>query len=133
MSVIQAASVIHAAEGRPATTASGTMTTLASPTLGGAERPLWRVDVVPEAPAGPLHIIDVEQIWTFLAGGAQVECAGEAFALRAGDTVVLPAQAERRVTPDAETGFSAIVTSAAGSRAWVVPREGEGIVPPWTV
>ncbi|NUR58892.1 MAG: cupin [Catenulispora sp.] len=109
------------------------MTTLASPTLGAAERPVWRVDVVPGAPAGPLHIIDVEQIWTFVAGGAQVACAGETFVLQAGDTVVLPGDAERQVTPDAESGFSAIVTSAAGSRAWVVPREGEGVVPPWTV
>ncbi|NUR27289.1 MAG: cupin domain-containing protein [Catenulispora sp.] len=125
--------VIHADAARRSETPSGVMTTLASPTLGGAERPVWRVEVVPGAPAGPLHIIDVEQIWTFTAGGAAVECGGETFQLGAGDTIVIPGHAERRVVADAETGFSAIVTSAAGSRAWGVPREGEGVLPPWTV
>ncbi|GAA1960397.1 cupin [Catenulispora subtropica] len=125
--------VIRTADARTAETASATMTTLASPTLGGAERPLWRVDVAPGAPAGPLHVINVEQIWTFTAGAADVECAGESFQVRAGDTVVLPGEAERRVVGDPESGFSAIVTSPAGVRAWPSPREGEGMVPPWTV
>lgn len=125
--------VIHADAARRSETPAGVMTTLASPALGGAERPVWRVDVVPGAPAGPLHIIDVEQIWTFTAGGAAVECEGETHQLSAGDTIVLPGKAERRVVGDSETGFSAIVTSAAGSRAWVVPAEGDGVVPPWTV
>ncbi|NUP52608.1 MAG: cupin [Catenulispora sp.] len=125
--------VIHTADVRRSQTPAATMTTLASPTLGSAERPVWRVDVVPGAPAGPLHVINVEQIWTFLDGGAAVECAGETFQVRAGDTVVLPGEAERRVVGDAETGFSAIVTSPADVRAWVVPREGDGVVPPWTV
>jgi quercetin dioxygenase-like cupin family protein len=52
--------------------------------------------------------------------------------VRAGDTVVVPADAERRFTADAESGFSAIVTAPAGGRAWTLPREGDGIVPPWT-
>jgi mannose-6-phosphate isomerase-like protein (cupin superfamily) len=125
--------VIRTAEARRAETPSAVMTTLASPTLGAADRPLWRVDVVPGAPAGPLHVINVEQIWTFTAGGAEVECAGESFQVSTGDTVVLPGAAERRVTGDPETGFSAIVTSPAGVRAWVGPRDGEGVVPPWTV
>ncbi|MFD0631456.1 cupin [Catenulispora yoronensis] len=126
-------SVIRTAEVRRAETPSATMTTLASPTLGAAERPLWRVDVVPGAPAGPLHVINVEQIWTFTAGGATVYCAGESFPVLAGDTVVLPGEAERSVAADPGTGFTAIVTSAPGVRAWTLPREGEGIVPPWTV
>ncbi|MBW8806067.1 MAG: cupin [Catenulisporales bacterium] len=125
--------VIHAADHRRAETPSATMTTLASPTLGAAERPLWRVDVTPGAPAGPLHVINVEQIWTFTAGGARVELDGEPFEVRAGDTIVLPGEAERRVTGDPERGFTAIVTSAAGVRAWVVPKDGEGMVPPWTI
>jgi quercetin dioxygenase-like cupin family protein len=125
--------VIRTADHRSAETPSGTMTTLASPTLGAAERPLWRVDVIPGAPAGPLHVINVEQIWTFTAGGAEVELEGETFQIQAGDTIVVPGDAERRVTGDPERGFTAIVTSAAGARAWVVPKDGDGVVPPWTV
>ncbi|MEY9933209.1 quercetin dioxygenase-like cupin family protein [Catenulispora sp. GP43] len=126
-------SVIRTSETRRSQTPAGTMTTLASPTLGAAERPIWRVDVEAGAPAGPLHVIDVEQIWLFTAGAADVELAGDKHALRAGDTIVVPADAERRVTPDPVAGFSAIVTAPAGGRAWTLPREGDGIVPPWTV
>lgn len=125
--------VIRTEDTRRSETPAAVMTTLASPALGGAERPVWRVDVVPGAPGGPLHVINVEQIWTFTAGGAEVEVAGEAFRVAAGDTVVLPGGAERRVVGDPETGFSALVTSAAGVRAWTLPREGDGVVPPWTV
>ncbi|WP_194896387.1 cupin domain-containing protein [Catenulispora pinisilvae] len=125
--------VIRTSENRQAQTPAGTMTTLASPTLGAAERPIWRVDVAATAPAGPLHVIDVEQIWVFTEGGADVTVAGETHAVRAGDTVVVPADAERQVAPDAATGFSAIVTAPVGGRAWVLPRAGDGVVPPWTV
>jgi mannose-6-phosphate isomerase-like protein (cupin superfamily) len=124
--------VIRTSETRDSQTPAGTMTTLASPTLGAADRPIWHVDVVAGAPAGPRHVIDVEQIWVFTAGGADVELAGETFAVGAGDTVVVPADAERRFAGDPVTGFSAFVTAPAGGRAWTLPREGDGIVPPWT-
>lgn len=126
-------SVVRDSETRRSQTPAAAMTTLASPTLGAADRPIWRVDVAAGAPAGPRHVIDVEQIWVFTAGGADVELGGETFAVRAGDTVVVPADAERQVVPDTGTGFSAIVTAPAGGRAWTLPREGDGIVPPWTV
>jgi quercetin dioxygenase-like cupin family protein len=126
-------SVIRTSQSRQSQTPAATMTTFASPTLGAAERPIWRVDVVPGAPAGPAHVIDVEQIWVFTDGGADVELGGQTHALRAGDAIVLPGDAERRVVGDPETGFSAIVTAPAGGRAWQLPREGEGIVPPWMV
>ena len=125
--------VIHAAEARRSETPTATMTTFASPTLGAAERPIWRVDVTGDAPAGPLHVINVEQVWVFLEGGAEVAIDGEKTTVRAGDTVVVPGEVERKFTADPETGFSAIVTAPAGVRAWPAPRDGEGIVPPWTV
>ena len=125
--------VVRTSETRRSQTPAATMTTLASPTLGAAGRPVWRVDVAAGTPSGPLHVIDVEQIWTFIDGGAEVALAGEKFPVRAGDTLVVPADAERQVTADAEAGFSAIVTAPAGGRAWTLPREGDGIVPPWTV
>lgn len=126
-------SVIRTSDTRRSQTPAATMTTLASPTLGTADRPVWRVDVSGDAPSGPRHVIDVEQIWVFIDGGATVELAGETFAVAAGDTIVVPADAERTVAADPATGFSAIVTAPAGGRAWTLPREGDGIVPPWTV
>lgn len=126
-------SVIRTAETRRSQTPAATMTTLASPTLGTAARPVWRVDVAAGAPSGPRHVIDVEQIWVFTDGAATVELAGESFAVAAGDTIVVPADAERTVAADPASGFSAIVTAPAGGRAWTLPREGDGVVPPWTV
>ncbi|ACU76327.1 Cupin 2 conserved barrel domain protein [Catenulispora acidiphila DSM 44928] len=125
-------SVIRTSETRRSQTPAATMTTLASPTLGAADRPIWRVEVAPGAPAGPRHIIDVEQIWVFTTGAADVDLAGQTHSMQAGDTVVVPANAERTITGDPITGFSAIVTAPAGGRAWTLPREGDGIIPPWT-
>jgi mannose-6-phosphate isomerase-like protein (cupin superfamily) len=122
-------SVIRLAEARRAETPSAVMTTLASPTLGSAERSLWRVEVAPGAPQGPEHVFDVEQVWTFLTGGATIELDGQAHSVDAGDTVVMPAASVRRVTGDPVAGFTAIVTAAAGAKA-SVSGGGEGATPP---
>jgi quercetin dioxygenase-like cupin family protein len=121
--------VIHHAESRRTETPNHVMTTLASPTQGGAERPLWRVDIAPGA-SGPEHIFDVEQVWTVLSGGATFVLAGESTELKAGDTVVMPAAAIRQVHADPVAGLSAIVTARAGARATRV-GESESQVPPW--
>ena len=94
-------------------TPAGVMTTLASPTLGGASRPIWRVEM-PAGSAGPVHTIDTEQIWTVLSGGASVRLGGDEVRVGAGDTLVLAPDVERQITADAEHGLTAIVTSAAG-------------------
>lgn len=121
--------VIHHADCRRTETPAGVMTTLASPTLGDAERPLWRVDMGPGA-AGPDHVFDVEQVWTLLSGGATFVLDGESNVLRAGDTVVLPPRVARQVRADPTDGMSAIVTAPAGARATRV-GETESQVPPW--
>jgi quercetin dioxygenase-like cupin family protein len=92
------------------------MTTLASPTLGGAQHSMWRVETSPGR-AGPEHRFDVEQVWTALDGGATVELDREALAFAAGDTIVMPTHACRRVIADSCAGFSAIVSSPAGANA----------------
>ncbi|NRQ35744.1 cupin domain-containing protein [Nonomuraea sp. NN258] len=120
--------VIRDTEARRSETPAGVMTTFASPTQGGAARSLWRVDAKPGA-AGPPHDFDVEQVWTWLAGGAQVELGEETFPVAPGDTVVMPAGTPRRVLA-AEDGYTAVVTAAAGARA--LTAEGDVIgVPPW--
>jgi quercetin dioxygenase-like cupin family protein len=105
------------------------MTTLASPTLGRAERPVWRVDMRP-GQAGPAHVFDLEQVWTALDGGAIVELGGETFVIGPGDTVVMPGAVPRRVVADPEVGFAAIVTAPAGARATLVDGTDRG-VPAW--
>ncbi|WP_433237951.1 cupin domain-containing protein [Streptosporangium sp. CA-135522] len=121
--------VIRSSETRRSETPAGVMTTLASPTLGGAEHSLWRVEVAPGAPQGPVHLFDVEQVWTFMEGGATIELDGRTHIMESGDTIVIPAAATRRVTGHPEVGFTAVVTAPAGAKASV--PGGEGTVPPW--
>jgi hypothetical protein len=51
------------------------MTTLASPSLGGASQSLWQVRMEP-GQAGPWHRMDREQLWTVVDGGVTVEFGG---------------------------------------------------------
>jgi quercetin dioxygenase-like cupin family protein len=106
------------------------MTTLASPTLGGASQALWRVDMSP-GQSGPPHTFDVEQLWTVLAGGAVITLDGADFTLAPGDTVVLPPAVPRQIKAGADAGLSAIVTAKAGARAAAADRD--PAVPPWIV
>jgi quercetin dioxygenase-like cupin family protein len=133
--------VIRHAESRRTETANAIMTTLASPSQGGAGQVVWRVDMTPGA-AGPLHGIDTEQVWTVLDGGATVELAGESLVIEQGDTLVIPADAPRRVTADL-SGFTAVVVAPAGLRAYsldagvVAPAcavpDGDKLIPAWVV
>lgn len=107
--------IVRSADARRTATPAAVMTTLASPTLGGAPFPLWRVEAAPGT-AGPLHLIDADQVWAFTAGTAEIEVDGERTEAAAGDTLVVPANAERRFTPGPD-GFTAVVAGPAGMRA----------------
>jgi quercetin dioxygenase-like cupin family protein len=121
--------VIRHADNRRTQTPNAVMTTLASPTQGGAGRALWRVDMRP-GQAGPPHVFDAEQVWTVLEGGATVELDEQTLAIEPGDTVVMPAGVPRRVTADPQAGLVAIVTASAGARARTPDGTDHG-VPPW--
>jgi len=123
--------LISHADARRTETPNAVMTTLASPTLGGAERSIWRVDMDPGS-AGPAHIFDVEQVWTVLSGSATIELAAQSITAGPGDTVVMPAAVVRQVHADPRAGFSAIVTATAGARASLPDGTNHG-VPPWIV
>ncbi len=119
--------VTRGADARRIQTPNAIMTTLASPTQGGAGRALWRVDMA-AGQSGPLHTFDVEQLWTVVAGGAEVTIDGEPATLAAGDTAVIPAAVTRQIRA-AGTGLAAIVTAPAGARA---AAEGtDPVVPAW--
>lgn len=123
--------VIRHAESRRTETPNAVMTTLASPTLGGAGQAVWRVDMQPGS-TGPLHTFDAEQVWTVVDGGATVELDGEKLTVMPGDTVVMPAAAPRRVCADPEQGFAAIVAASPGACASAPDGTGK-TVPAWTV
>lgn len=118
---------VHADTRRTTTTPNATMTTLASPTLGGARSSLWLVEMGPGVEAPP-HAFDSEVLWAVTSGTARVECSGTVTDLAAGDTVVLPAGELRRFIAGPE-GFTATATTTGG----VVTREDGTVVgvPEW--
>ncbi len=122
-------SVIHRADQRRTETPNAVMTTLASPTVGGAGRSLWRVEMQPGA-QGPEHSFDVEQVWTVLEGAADVVLDGRTARVEIGDTLVLAPGRTRQVTADAEAGLVAMVTSPPEGRAAMVDGTDRG-VPAW--
>jgi quercetin dioxygenase-like cupin family protein len=130
LSILGASSVpvIRRADSRRTRTPNAVMTTFASPTQGGSAIALWRVDMAPGS-TGPLHAFDTEQVWTVLDGGATVTLDGEDLAVAAGDSVVLPAGALRRVAADPHTGVAVVVAAAAGARA-AVPGD-DPVLPAW--
>jgi quercetin dioxygenase-like cupin family protein len=109
--------LIRHADSRRTETPNAVMTTLASPTLGGAGQAVWRVDMRP-AQAGPLHAWDAELVWTVLEGGAAIELDGETLTIGPGDTLIMPPDVPRGVTADSVGGLAAIVAAPAGARAY---------------
>jgi quercetin dioxygenase-like cupin family protein len=109
-------------------TPNAVMSTLASPSLGAATLALWRVEMT-AGQRGPEHTFDVEQVWTVVGGGADVELDGQTLAVAPGDTLVLPAGGIRRVAA-ADDGLEALVAAPAGARAQLSDGTDKG-TPPW--
>ncbi|MEU6860046.1 cupin domain-containing protein [Glycomyces sp. NPDC046736] len=109
--------IVRATETRRTETPAAVMTTLASPTLGEAAQPVWKVEAAPGAP-GPVHGIDADQVWSLIAGSVEVTVETESATLTAGDTIIVPAGAERRFAAGPD-GFTALVTGPAGMHAFM--------------
>lgn len=111
---------ISASETRRTETPNATMTTLASPTLGGtAGLSMWQVEMAADT-SGPLHVFDSEQLWTVLEGTVSIAIGDEALALAPGDTAVLPAGAQRQVTA---TSTARLLVCGHGGAIAQVPGE----------
>ncbi|MBB2890374.1 cupin domain-containing protein [Flexivirga oryzae] len=119
--------IVRAAERRTSTTPNATMTTLASPTLGGAQSSLWLVEM-PAGIRGPEHSFAGEIVWSLTAGSGIVRVGEVESPLEAGDTVVIPAGELRQFTAGS-TGFSGVVTVREGE-AFLGDGSSAG-VPPW--
>ena len=121
--------VVRASQRRRSDTPNATMTTLASPTLGAtAGLSMWQVEMAAGA-RGPRHVFDSEQVWTVLEGQLTAVVAGEKSDLRAGDTVVLPAGAERQLA--ATTDVRVLVCGHGDATAHVPGESAPRGTPPW--
>lgn len=109
-------------------TPNAVMTTLVSPTLGGARLSVWTVAMEP-GQAGPQHLFEVEQVWTIQRGAAVVECGGRVVRLNVGDTAVVPAGQLRRFHADDDSGFLALVVAPAGRV--LMPDGADRGIPDW--
>jgi quercetin dioxygenase-like cupin family protein len=124
-----AASLVRAAQARRTETPNALMTTLASPSLGPtAGLSMWLVEMR-AGQQGPAHVFDTEQIWHLIEGEARVTVDARQVVLGPGDTVVLPAGAERQVTAQAD---AQLVVCGRGNAIVRVPGEAAPRgTPPW--
>jgi quercetin dioxygenase-like cupin family protein len=129
MSVVDLpAAIIRDDETRRTETPNATMTTLASPTLGGtATLSLWRVAYAAGA-SGPLHTMDSEQIWTLESGGAVCLIGTERYELAPGDTIWIAADVPRQFLSTTDSRFTVCGFADAVARTDGNPG---GVVPPW--
>ncbi|PSK98248.1 Cupin domain-containing protein [Haloactinopolyspora alba] len=122
--------VIRQADGRRTETPNAVMTTLASPTQGGAPWPVWRVDME-HGQSGPQHEMDAEQVLTVISGAATVEVGGSVTILEVGDTAVVAGGVLRRIAAADGERATMIVAGAPEARASLPDGTDRG-VPPWT-
>jgi len=124
-----AASLVRAAQARRTQTPNALMTTLASPSQGPtAGLAMWLVEMR-AGQQGPAHVFDTEQIWHLIAGEAEVTVNARKLVLGPGDTVVLPAGAERQVSARAD---AQLVVCGRGDAIVRVPGEAAPRgTPPW--
>jgi len=124
-----ATSLVRAGQARRTETPNALMTTLASPSQGPtAALSMWRVEMR-AGQQGPPHVFDTEQVWHLLAGQAEITAGAERLVLGPGDTVVLPAGAERQVS--ARTDAQLIVCGRGDAVVHVPGEAAPRGTPPW--
>ncbi|MFI6444293.1 VOC family protein [Kitasatospora sp. NPDC050543] len=105
---------------------NATMTGLAAPSRGSSELSTWKVAMEAGA-SGPEHAVSREQVWTVTAGVVEVTCAGRTEKVAAGQTLVLPPDAVRRI--HAPEAAEAHVAMRADGVVTVPGTEGTRVLP----
>ena len=121
--------VVRSEARRRVETPNAVMTTCVSPTLGeSAGLSMWQVEMAAGA-GGPSHRFDSEQLWTVLSGAVTVTVDGAALELEAGDSIAIPADAERQIS--ARTAAELVVSGHGDAVAWATGEAEPRGVPPW--
>ncbi|WP_171113722.1 MULTISPECIES: cupin domain-containing protein [Streptomyces] len=120
--------VVSESEQRTTKTPAGSMYGLAAPSQGSAEVSTWRVEL-PADSSTPVHIIDREQVWMPLSGAFEVEVEGRIEQAKAGQAVIVPAGAVRRLKAVGGPA-EALVAMAVGGKA-MMPGSDDKIPLPW--
>ena len=95
-------------EARVLETPAAVMRTYASPTTPApADVAVWRTEMT-AGTSGPPHAVDVDQVVVVVEGSLVVETDGSRTVVPAGDSITLPASAERRLTAG-DTGVGHLV------------------------
>jgi quercetin dioxygenase-like cupin family protein len=109
-------------------TPNAVMRTYASPSLTGSELAVWRTEMQPGA-AGPPHAASGEQVLVVLDGELTVAVRGRTAVLARGDSVAIPAGAERRLTNAGPRPVAFLACSTPAPTATVGGGEPQPI--PW--
>ncbi|MBX9396493.1 cupin domain-containing protein [Streptomyces sp. TRM72054] len=120
--------VVSESEQRTTKTPAGSMYGLAAPSQGSAEVSTWRVEL-PADSSTPVHIIDREQVWMPLSGAFEVEVEGRIEQAKAGQAVIVPAGAVRRLKAVGGPA-EALVAMVVGGKA-MMPGSDDKIPLPW--
>lgn len=109
-------------------TPAASMRTYASPSADSvADVSVWRTEMAPGT-SGPVHVIDTDHVVVVLEGVLTAEVAGTTVEAHAGDCVVLPHGAERRLI----AGPSGLVTlTAAQPGSTARAGDAEPVRVPW--
>jgi quercetin dioxygenase-like cupin family protein len=103
-------------------TPNAVMRTYASPSLTGSALAVWRAEMEPGA-AGPLHAASGEQVLVVLDGELTVAVRGSTSVLAPGDSIAIPAGAERRLSNAGSAPVALVACSTPAPTATV--RGGE--------
>ena len=122
--------VLNGSSDRASTTAGGTMTGLAAPSVGSKELSTWRVEL-PIGAVGPLHSIDHEQVWMQVSGRFTVVVDDQQFQIGDGQVAVLPAGVVRQIRADNGPAVALVCMRSGGTAA--LPGDTDRRELPWAM
>jgi quercetin dioxygenase-like cupin family protein len=103
-------------------------TSLATPTRGATDTAVWKVEILPGAPATP-HTLTREEVFVVLRGTASVRLAGTRQIAAAGDAIVVPADTDFELANAGEDPLELICCLPVGGQACL--EDGTTFTPPW--
>jgi mannose-6-phosphate isomerase-like protein (cupin superfamily) len=103
-------------------------TSLATPTRGSTDNSVWKVEILPGAPATP-HSLTREEVFVVIEGTASVRIAGRADQAEAGDAIVVPADLEFELANAGAGPLRLVCCLPVGGQGRYA--DGSTFTPPW--